>query len=146
MRGTGMRVGEYFKQVRREQAEIKRLKESIERLNASLLPQGIRYDKDKVQTTPQDVLSATVAEIAEQTARLDILVLKLSKRRELADALVNDLDKSEEREVMRLYYLDPRLLSWEEVAKLTNYSERSVFLYRESAMRKISKVCSILQL
>ena len=47
----------WFKQVRKERYEIEHLKELINTAKAGLLPSGIRYDRDKIQTSPDDTMS-----------------------------------------------------------------------------------------
>ena len=45
-----------------------------------LLPKAIQYDKDKVQTSPEDILSEKVAEIAEMDMEWKKAVVNLKYR------------------------------------------------------------------
>ena len=55
----------WFSQIRKEQYEIEHLKRMISNAEAGLLPSGIRYDKDKVQTSPQDTMSKVIAKAVD---------------------------------------------------------------------------------
>lgn len=79
--------------VRTIDLEIEGLCEKYEALGLSLLPSGIRYDKDKVQTSPEDKLS----EIVAQRMELDELIkAKRVKRAEMINELYDEIEKIEE--------------------------------------------------
>lgn len=48
-----------------------------------------------------------------------------------------DLLTSDERAVIRFYYLDKDMKTWEKVSELTNFSIRHVFRLRKSALKKL---------
>ena len=137
-----MKVKEYFRQIRKEQKEQWHLKQTIELRHMQLLPQAIRYDKDHVQTSPSDTMSESMAWIADQTRKLEAHSAKLEARRSKAIDMVSALPESDEREVMRLYYLETangRLRTWEEVAEVMNYSIQTIFIVHGKALRNIEK-------
>lgn len=70
--------------VRNIDREIDKLCEKYEALGYSLLPSGIRYDKDKVQSTPED----TMAEIISQRLELD---KQITEKRKLRGELINEI-------------------------------------------------------
>ena len=53
----------FLGQVRGYDNKIKRLERTIESLRYNLLPGAIRYDKDRVDTSPQDGMSELFAKI-----------------------------------------------------------------------------------
>lgn len=133
---------EYFRQIRKEQLEIFHLEKMIEREELTLLPKGIRYDTDKVQVSPEDILARSAAEIADMKKELlrSIQVLKEKKAR--AECVLMNLDNSDEREVMRYYYMDSeesRLLKWEDVAEKMNYNKRWVLKLHGRALTNLAK-------
>lgn len=137
-----MKVKEYFRQIRKEQKELWHLKETIGLRHMQLLPKAIRYDKDHVQTSPYDTISETMVWIADQTRKLEALSARLEARRSKAIDMVSALTESDEREVMRLYYLEStngRLRTWEEVAEIMNYSIQTIFIVHGKALKNIEK-------
>ena len=57
-----------------------RLKARHDELESCLLPAAIRYDKDKVQTSPDDTISKIVAEIAELESQMNAVLLAKAER------------------------------------------------------------------
>jgi hypothetical protein len=57
-----------------------RLKARHDELESCLLPAAIRYDKDKVQTSPDDTISKIVAEISELETQMKAILLAKAER------------------------------------------------------------------
>lgn len=137
-----MEIKHFFRQIRQEYKEIQHLEEAIRYEHLKLLPGAIQYDKPQVQTSPADVMSETLTKIAENIEKLDRLKLRLETRRNKAYDLIAALDKSEEREIMRLYYMEPKkngkLRTWEDVADETNYSTQHIFEIHGKALRNLN--------
>ena len=57
-----------------------RLKAKHDELESCLLPAAIRYDKDKVQTSPEDPMAKIVAEINELEVEMNKIQLKKSRQ------------------------------------------------------------------
>ena len=132
---------EYMMQVRRIELRIRRISLQIEELESSLLPQGIRYDKDKVQTSPEDTLSKIAGKIME----LDKERTQLSRERalllmEIQDAL-DRLDNENEQIVLEAYYLSR--MSMREIAEMISYSVRQVYTFRKRGIEKIAHIAQI---
>ena len=136
-------VKKYFKTIRSEQLEIIRMLEMIERKELGLLPKAIVYDKDKIQTSPDDLLAKNEAEIADLTQIMRKKAAELRKKKVEAEKIVESLDYPEEREVMRLYYLslkkDYRLFRWEEVAAKLGYTMRHTLRLHADALEQLIK-------
>lgn len=127
---------EYMMQVRRIELRIRRITLQIEELESSLLPQGIRYDKDKVQTSPED----TLYKIAGKISDLEKLRTQLVRERrllllEIQDAL-DRLDNENEQIVLEAYYLSR--MSMREIAEMISYSVRQVYTFRKRGIEKIA--------
>lgn len=132
-----MPTKQFFQKIRREYSEIQHLREAIEYKQAALLPRAIQYDRDHVQVSPFDMLSETVAAVTDQMEILGRMLAKLERRRAEALTLIEKLENTEEREVMRLYYLDlkngkPR--TWEEVAEAMGYDKRTIYRFHGEAL------------
>ena len=139
-----MKVKEFFRQIRAEQKERKMLEEAISRRQMQLLPQAIRYDKEHVQTSPTDTISEAMAQIADHMTKLEELSGRLESRRSQAYEAVSALDRSEERQVMILYYLEMTpeggLRTWENVADKMGYSVQHIHRIHGEALRSISRI------
>ena len=79
-----MTVKQFLYSVRDEQKEIEELTDRIYEMRMSLLPSGIRYDTDKVQTSPEDKLSECEAKIADYSTMLGQKKEALIQRRHRA--------------------------------------------------------------
>lgn len=144
-----MTVGEIkdtFKQVRKTQIEIKHIMRLIEREELTLLPKAIRYDRDKVQITPEDILARSAAEIADMHEELSKSFIMLRNKMGYAESLIAKLDDTDEREVLRYYYLDSSgtggLMTWAEVAEVMGYNERTIYRLHGSALVHLAEKLS----
>ena len=135
-----MKAREYLKQIKREQIEICRLQEQIDTAEASLLPKAIRYDLDKVQTSPEDPMYSVLAEVDEYKQEMLKRVHRLTLRRRKAIRMLDQLKDSRQRQVLFLYYLDPGLLTMEQVAEKMIYSEREAWRKHDTAIAKLENM------
>jgi hypothetical protein len=119
-----MDVLKFLKGIRSERLEIIRLKEERDTLYYSLLPSGIRYDLDKVQTSPQDRMPGTAAELYEIQEIIDRRIEKLSADVALAHRIIDAVPTPECRELLLLRYLtgSRKPLAWTEIAERMEYS------------------------
>lgn len=139
---TVCEVKEYFRQIRKEQLEIMHLAEMIQHEELSLLPKAVTYDKDKVQISPEDILARSAAEIVEMQEELGRSILILKRKKAGAEAMIIKLENSDEREVMRYYYLDSlkgQLLRWEDVAEKMHRDKRQIFRIHGNALKNLSQ-------
>ena len=139
-------VKEIFKQTRKAQIEIKHLVSLIEREELTLLPKAIRYDRDKVQTSPEDILARSAAELADIREEMAKSWAILKNKMGYAESLISRLDDTDEREVMRWYYLDRdpegNLFTWSDVANNMGYNERTIYRLHGSALVHIAEKLS----
>ena len=133
-------VKEYFRPIRKEQLEIFHLEKMIEREELTLLPKAIRYDTDKVQLSPDDILARSAAEIADMKEELLRSIQALKEKKARAENVLMELENSDEREVMRWYYMDSeekRLLKWEDVAEKMSYNKRWILKIHGRALANL---------
>lgn len=104
-----------------------------ERLYYSLLPSGIRYDAEKVKSSPRDPMPAYIAEAEEIDELIRSLKDMLREAENEIISVITILDATEAM-IIRYRYVDG--LSWEKVAREVNYSRRHMFrIYRESIIK-----------
>lgn len=140
-----MNVKSFLYSVRDEQKEIAELENRIAEAEASLLPAAIRYDRDKVQTSPSDQMTETMVKVAEYVDEMEKHKAKLADRRLKAQKMINMLENSRERQVLDLYFLSSNRLSMCQVGNLMNFSERWIYQIYEQALDHLEKVCSEVQ-
>lgn len=137
-----MNVKSFLYRVRREMREIQIKQMQIAQIRSSLLPSGIRYDVDKVQTSPSDQISEVMARADEIDRRIaadvDAMQEDLFKAMDMIDAL----EDSRERQVLTLYFLTPTVNRMEDVAEIMSYSVRQVFTIYEEALKHCSELQS----
>lgn len=118
---------EFLFSIRREQKEIEELKNRIYETEQSLLPGAIRYDRDKVQISPDDPMADVFSEIDTYRSQLHDKMIDLVKRRETAQIFIDKLDNSYERQVLGMYFLSVRRTRLSDVAAFTGWSERQTY-------------------
>lgn len=135
-------VKEMFRQTRKIQREINHIEKMINQEEAALmLPKAIVYDKDNIQVSVSDTLTNCIVDIIDLKAMLGESIYKLKKAMGIAESLIASLEDSDEREVMRYYYLDTKkgkLYTWNEIAHLLDYDERTIYRIHTSALKNIS--------
>lgn len=142
MREKENELKEWFRQVRKERYEIEHLKELIKSAEMGLLPSGIRYDRDRVQTSPSDTMSTVLSKAMDMENELKKSLANLQERHIEVEKLIQTLKNSDEREVLRYYYLDTingRPLTWEQVAIRVNFQVRQVHRIHERAMAALAE-------
>lgn len=110
----------YLRRIRQEQREILLLMEQRERLRFSLYGRAIRYDQDKIQSSPVDTLGERLAEICDMDDLIVEHVKEMDARSVEAFRIIMDIDEPNSRMLLELYYLslnkDGRLYSWDDIA------------------------------
>lgn len=136
-------VKQFFKDIRKEQAEIQELKNLIQQKELELLPRAIRYDGIKVQVSPDDMTSRVCAAISDLEMELGKQIMILAKNQTIAEQMIRKLDDSNERRVMRYYYLstiEGQVPTWNQVAIRMSYYESHVKKLHGEALAKLAKM------
>lgn len=135
-------IKQFFKDIRKEQAEIQELKNLIQEKELELLPRAIRYDGIKVQVSPDDITSRVCAVISDLEMELGRQIMILAKHQIIAEQMIKKLDDPNERRVMRFYYLttiEGQLPTWNQVAIRMNYFESYVKKVHGRALVSLAK-------
>lgn len=113
-----------------------RLKAKHDELETCLLPAAIRYDKDKVQTSPDDQMSKICAEIHE----LELEMAKVQRKKfiqiEKIEKAVNAL-ADEERTALTMRYINR--VSVSVIAEAMGYSEQRIYQFMDKGGAQIAK-------
>ena len=114
-----------------------RLKAKHDELESCLLPAAIRYDKDKVQTSPSDPMSKIVSEVMELESEMKRVQYNKSKQIAKIDKAISSLESAEERTALSMRYINRVPVA--KIAKDMGYSEKRVYQFMDSGGAQIAK-------
>lgn len=119
----------YLKQIRDADGAIKRKEMQLKELKSCLLPGCIRYDKDKIQSSPSN-------QMEEVMARVDLLEREIESMKadkalmiiEISDT-IDSLESSEEKTVLMGVYIAGE--SMNKIARVIGYSSQHAYRLRK---------------
>ena len=114
----------------------KRLIERVEALRLSLLPCGIRYDRDKVQNTPSDQMTEVMAKIDEAERELMKVGEELTTWQIYFGKLTFTLPPKE-RYVLRQFYLSGRTA--QDISEAMQITRRHVFRLKNNGISMLER-------
>jgi len=114
-----------------------RLKAKHDELESCLLPAAIRYDRDKVQTSPDDTMSKIVAEINELEREMNMIQLKKSIQIAKIDKAINTLASDEERTALTMRYINR--VPVKDIAEAMGYSIKRIYQFMDRGGAQIAK-------
>ena len=123
---------------RRISDEIWRKDLRRQELKSCLLPSGITYDKDPVQTSPEDSMARIMAEVDELDGQIDTLRRSMAMEILRISRVIDRLEDPREATVLDAYYLGRK--SMQEIADHLHYSERHVYRLRSEGVAKLSQM------
>lgn len=97
---------EYMMQVRRIELRIRRISLQIEELESSLLPQGIRYDKDKVQTSPANQLEADALRLIDVREEYRQVLLEYAEVALTIERQVKQIEPDLYNRILHMRYIE----------------------------------------
>ena len=137
---------EYLGQIRKVEREMKRLELAIQQASFSLLPGAVRYDKERVNTSPDDMLTKTFAEIDEMERELKANYKKKTEflneiYRTIEERMPEDTEAHQiEKNVVTMYFIGRQ--SIQEISDTLNYSTRHTYRLRNKGVRTFAEVMS----
>lgn len=138
-----MTVKQFLYSVRNEAIEIKELQMRIDQLDDSAKGlKGMTYDRVKVQSSPQDRMQDKIVDVVELKEQLIKKYNDLAKNRKKAQAMIDKLTDTRERQVLDLYFMTDNRMKMSAVGNLIGYSERETYLIYQLAL---THLCSELQ-
>ena len=133
----------FFRAIRLERREIRILNEKIYAREMDLLPSGIRYDKDNIQTSIEDIMSMKLAELGDYEKKRKELLRTLTTRQAEAIEIVSQIPDTKQRQVMEIYYFDTSNPTWDDVADEMGYDRRYILKVHGNALGWINDHVSI---
>lgn len=135
-----MQIKQFLIDCRKEQAELNSLINKREYIYSTLLPKAVKIKEVDVQTSaPQDVMADTMAEIEQYDSAISRKILTLSRKHRKGIDMIGKLNDTVQRNALELYYLDSRLLSWEQVALEMGYDVRQIYRIKNAAIDELLK-------
>lgn len=136
-----MTVKAFFRQCRREIAEYQYMKERLDWLRSSLLPEAIRYKQVDVQTSGAgDRMAEVVPEIVGLERTIAEHVEALAAHQREAERIISQIEDSECRMLLWLYYLHDPQLTWTQVADKMHVTARTVYRLHGKALTAANHV------
>ena len=114
-----------------------RLKAKHDELESCLLPAAIRYDKDKVQSSPEDAMSKIVAEVAELEKEMNRVQQRKANQIAKIDKAISALPSDEERTALTMRYINR--ISVTDIAEAMGYSVKRVYQFMDRGGTQIFK-------
>lgn len=129
---------DFLMQIRRKEIIIRRKETQRDELRACLLPGAVRYDRDKVQSTPTDKMSDVMARVDE----LDREIEQLRREKaalviEISDA-IEKLEDDNEKTVLTEFYIARAPMT--QAADAINYSVRRAYDFRKRGVIHLGEV------
>ena len=114
-----MDVAELFKNIRGIKGEIMTLEKHEEYIRLSMLPGAVRYDKDNVQSSPEDPMLKFAEKISEDEELIQKRFIRLKELNLTAQQILDKMPTATYRNLLLLRYVEGGLkyrYSWSEVA------------------------------
>lgn len=131
---------DFLMQIRRKEIIIRRKEMQRDELRACLLPGAVRYDRDKVQSTPTDKMSDVMARVDELDREIERLKLEKAQAIIEISDVIEKLDNDKEKAVLTALYI--KAASMETVAGIVCYSVRHTYLLRKQGVEHLKEVLS----
>jgi DNA-directed RNA polymerase specialized sigma subunit len=126
---------EYLNGVRWSSLKIMRLIAEKNELESCLLPAAIRYDKDRVQSSPEDPMGKIVSQVMEKEEDIKEAMLEKAQRIKEISETIGKLDRPEEKTVLTLYFIERKRIK--DIADMMDYSTDGVYGIRRKACDNI---------
>lgn len=128
---------EYLQRPRKLELSIMRLSLQHDELQACLLPAAIRYDKDVVQTSPEDKLSEVAAAVLDLEKKIQRLRSQKARLLLEINAAIDKLD-DKDAVILTAYYVKRMTMS--DVADVIDKSLQHTYRLRKKAVQHLSEL------
>lgn len=129
---------DFLMQIRRKEIIIRRKEMQRDELRACLLPGAIRYDRDRVQSTPTDKMADVIARVDELDREIERLKLEKAQAIIEISDVIEKLDNDKEKAVLTAFYI--KAASMEAVAGIVCYSVRHTYFLRKQGVEHLKEV------
>lgn len=121
-----MNVKELFRNIRAARKELWILGQKESDLTLSMLPGAIRYDKDKVESSPEDPMLKFAERLSEIETMRKERAKKLAEDDYTAQLILREMPTARNRLLLELRYIEGGIghrYSWFEIAEEMGYEE-----------------------
>ena len=122
---------------RRIDQQIGRINAKIRSLRDSLMLSGVRYDRDTVQSSPSDRMSAVIAEIDALERKRDALISSRMQAMEEIEEAIDRLEDDGEKTVLYMQYIGRERM--DNIADELSYSRRGMYKIRAKGLEHLGK-------
>ncbi len=135
---TEIEVKQLLNRPRKIDEEKEKIRTQIEELYASLLPKAIRYDTDKVQSSPTDKQAEVVVRIRE--LENEEMLLDIKRDEALVEALnaIRKLSDRNEQNVLICFHING--YTEEDTADRVGYSVSHMWEIKKRAIRHLTEI------
>lgn len=134
-KGVNKQAYEFLNSVRVLHWRWLRLKAKHDELESCLLPAAIRYDRDRVQTSPEDTISRIVAEINELESKMNAVQIAKSERIEMIDSALHGITCDEARTALTMRFINR--IPVREIALQMGYAEATIYKFMNQGAEQI---------
>ena len=127
----------FLESVKRIDLDIRKLQLKHDALQSCLLPKAITYDKDPVQTSPEDKMSEIASEVMDIEQELRKLAAMKRRRIQEVGERIATLENDSEQIVLLGFYVGN--LPAPKVAEISRYSVRGVYKIRRRAVMHLAE-------
>lgn len=132
------KVYNFLTQVRHTEHLIRQKLAKKEALENCLEPSAIRYDLDRVQTSPEDQVSKICAEIEELDRDISRLHIQAAEQTEEICDRIDELESDEERTVLLQFYVQRWRM--EDIADGLEYSVSGAYKIRRRGASRLDRI------
>ena len=133
------KADDYLRKIQTTENNLKKKRDELEALRYKASGAGaIRYDKDRVQTSPKDYLSMAIDDIIEIEKQIEEDEAAVEKTKGQAYAVVRQMEQPDHRAIIEWYYLNG--LPMQMVSIKMNMSERNAYYLRDDALEEYGKI------
>lgn len=112
----------------------------ISNLRLMMLPSAIRYDTDRIQSTPQDPMPKYAERLLDKEKKYSILQEQYVEECSRVDKLLTKLNDIDQINVIRTHYVVG--YTFEKTADTLSYSESHVYVLHRKAIARLKKMIS----
>lgn len=123
--------------VRSAEQELLELRMQIDRLEWSLLPSGISYDKDNVQSSPRNQMEEKMPEIIDLISMYERRMKALLALKIECEKIMEQMENPLHRVMIQKYFFDGK--TYEKIAEELNYTDRWIAEQMKRAKAKFNK-------
>lgn len=133
------KAGKYLVRIREIEKEIRGKRLELEALRYKASGAGaIRYDKDRVQTTPQDYMTMAINDAIELEHQIEEDEVSIEGLKGEAYSIVKVMEDRDNRAFIEWFYLNG--LTMLETAEVMHVSERNAYYLQEKALEEFGKL------